>query len=107
MKTLDLQAAAELVFLDPSTLRAKAKRGEVPAAKPGKCWVFIDVDLLDWLRGLYTAPRQVASQPTPEDLCQPSSLKKPDQTTGITNLALMEKQYTNLLAPKTKPRRKK
>jgi hypothetical protein len=107
MKTLDLQAAADLLMMHPSTVLAKARSGTIPAAKPGKCWVFIDVDLLDWLRGLYTAPRQDASPPTPEDLCQPSSLKKPDQTIGITNLALMAKQYTDLLAPKTKPKPKK
>ena len=53
MKTLDLIEAAAFVHLHPHTLEAKARIGEVPGAKPGKCWVFIDVDLADWLRSQY------------------------------------------------------
>ena len=44
MKTLDLEQASKLVKLHPSTVLAKARAGEIPAAKPGKCWVFIDID---------------------------------------------------------------
>jgi hypothetical protein len=53
MKTLNLNEAAAFLHLHPHTLEAKARAGEVPGAKPGKCWVFIDVDLADWLREQY------------------------------------------------------
>ncbi len=55
METLSLDQASKLVKLHPSTILAKARSGEIPAAKPGKCWVFIDLDLLDWLREQYTS----------------------------------------------------
>jgi hypothetical protein len=36
--------------MHPSTVREGAKAGIIPAAKPGKEWVFIEADLLDYLR---------------------------------------------------------
>ncbi|WP_426994491.1 helix-turn-helix domain-containing protein [Methylomonas sp. CM2] len=106
MKTLDLHTAADLLHMHPSTVLAKARAGDIPAAKPGKAWVFIDDDLIAYLRGLYTAPRQDASELKKEAVWS-SSLKKPDQTTGITNSALTERLYIEALAPKTNGRRKK
>jgi hypothetical protein len=53
MRTLDLIEAAQFLRVHPHTLEAKARAGEVPGAKPGKCWVFIDVDLAEWLRSKY------------------------------------------------------
>lgn len=55
MKTLDLHAAAELLHVHPVTLREKARRGEIPGAKIGKGWVFVDVDLLEHIRSQYPA----------------------------------------------------
>ncbi len=59
MKTLDLREAASFLHIHPVTLLRKAQAGEVPGAKPGKCWVFIDVDLADYLRTNYR--RQASS----------------------------------------------
>ncbi|MDZ4141208.1 MAG: helix-turn-helix domain-containing protein [Methylotenera sp.] len=53
MITLNLKQAAALLGMHPVTLSQKASAGIVPAAKPAKCWVFIQQDLLDYLRGLY------------------------------------------------------
>jgi hypothetical protein len=44
MNTLDLQAAAAFLRIHPVTLQEKARCGEIPGAKIGKCWVFVDVD---------------------------------------------------------------
>jgi hypothetical protein len=55
MKTLDLHAAAELLRIHPVTLREKARHGEVPGAKIGKSWLFVDVDLIDHIRSQYPA----------------------------------------------------
>ena len=44
MHTLDLKQAAEFLKMHPVTLQCKAKAGEIPGAKPGKSWVFIDED---------------------------------------------------------------
>ena len=53
MNTLDLQQAAELLRIHPVTLQSKAKAGEIPGAKIGKCWVFVDVDLIEYIRSQY------------------------------------------------------
>jgi excisionase family DNA binding protein len=53
MNTLTLNQAAELLKLHPQTVLQRARAGEIPAAKPGKCWVFIEDDLINWLRSLY------------------------------------------------------
>ncbi len=58
MKTLTLIEAAELLHMNAEALRQKEKARIIPAAKPGKCWVFIESDLLAYLRSLYGSSRQ-------------------------------------------------
>ncbi len=53
MKTLDLKEAAAFLKMTPEGLRRKVISGEVPGAKPGKCWCFREDDLADYLRSLY------------------------------------------------------
>jgi|APIni6443716594_1056825.scaffolds.fasta_scaffold1711760_2 excisionase family DNA binding protein len=102
MQTLNLQQAAEFLKIHPVTLQAKAKSGEIPAAKPGKCWVFIDEDLVNYIRLQYTEHGKRIASKNGETQCSLNETKS-----GITNLLLVEKQYTDLLAPQTKQRHKK
>lgn len=53
MKTLNLEQAAEFLHLHPITLQRKAQRGEIPAAKPGRRWIFLEIDLVACLRAQY------------------------------------------------------
>ena len=53
MNTLTLQEAARLLKLHPVTLQQKAKAGEIPGAKIGKCWVFVEIDLIEYVRSQY------------------------------------------------------
>jgi len=53
METWNLEQAAHYLKLHPEELRRRAKAGLVPAAKIGKCWVFIPNDLADFVRSLY------------------------------------------------------
>jgi len=53
MNTFNLQEAAELLRIHPVTLQAKAKAGDIPGAKIGKCWVLVDVDLIEYIRSQY------------------------------------------------------
>ena len=64
MKTLDLHQAAAFLHLHPDTLQRRAKAGDVPAAKPGKSWVFLEEDLVTYLRQLQTQPRQTGKGET-------------------------------------------
>jgi len=56
--TLDLQEAADYLRMSPAVLRLKARHRLVKAAKPGKCWVFLESDLVDYLHRLYAGDRQ-------------------------------------------------
>ena len=58
MKTLSLNEAAEFLHIHPEELRRRAKLGLAPGAKVGKCWVFLDCDLADYVRSFYAGPRQ-------------------------------------------------
>jgi excisionase family DNA binding protein len=102
MITLDLNEAAALLKIHPQTVLERARSGNIPAAKPGKCWVFIEEDLLEWLRSKYTSIRQDVGQGG-----KTCSLKEKITPIGITNSLLREKQYTDLLEPTTKKRRNK
>ncbi len=53
MHTLNLQEAAQFLKIHPVTLGEKARTGEIPGTKIGKCWVFVDVDLIDYIRAQY------------------------------------------------------
>ncbi|PKM11554.1 MAG: DNA-binding protein [Gammaproteobacteria bacterium HGW-Gammaproteobacteria-3] len=103
MKTLDLSEAAHLLKLHPQTVLQRARSGDIPAAKPGKCWVFIEQDLIEWLRSQYTRPWQDVGQGGKE-VC---SLK--DQIANSGGIALPHQtaqQYANLLKLKTKEKPK-
>jgi len=58
MKTLTLDEAAQFLKIHPEELRRRAKAGIIPGAKVGKCWVFVEDDLVAYLRSLYATPRQ-------------------------------------------------
>jgi len=56
--TLTLQQAADFLHMSPAVLRQKAARGLVRGAKPGKCWIFLQSDLVAYIRSLYPATEQ-------------------------------------------------
>jgi hypothetical protein len=58
MKTLNLDEAAQFLKLHPEEVRRRAKVGIIPGVKLGKRWVFIEDDLVAYLRSLYATPRQ-------------------------------------------------
>lgn len=57
-RTFDLIEAAQYLRMSPAVLRQKACRGLVRGGKPGKCWVFLESDLVAFLRSLYSAHGQ-------------------------------------------------
>lgn len=58
MQTLDIVEAAEWLKCGTDTVQQLAASGQIPAAKVGRAWVFVDVDLVEWLRSQYKAPEQ-------------------------------------------------
>ncbi len=53
MRTFNLIEAAAFLKMTPEGLRRKAAKGEIPGAKPGKCWCFYEGDLVEHMRSLY------------------------------------------------------
>ena len=103
METLTLEEAAELLKMHPATLQEKARSGEIPGAKPGKCWVFVDVDLIEYIRSKYKR-RALQSEQTGNSLCHSSSGKiRP--TIGSKSQSVDEK-YNEALGRTTKPKPK-
>jgi hypothetical protein len=99
MQTLDLKKASTLLKLHPQTVLQRARSGEIPAAKLGKCWVFIEEDLVNWIRSRYNRPQQDVGQGG-QKLC---SLKDKTANTGGTALPHQTaQQYANLLKLPTK-----
>lgn len=45
MNTLDLSDAAALLHMSEDALMRKARAGIIPGCKPGRQWVFLEVDL--------------------------------------------------------------
>ena len=50
--------AAAYLHLSVETVKRKARRGEVPAAKTGRKWLFLRSDLEAWLSAGGTAARE-------------------------------------------------
>ena len=70
VKTLDLSEAAGLLHMHPEVVRGRAKRGLIPGAKVGRRWVFIEADLAEFIRSLYSVRRRALQVTTSqEDIC--------------------------------------
>src|SRR5690606_10087555 len=94
--TLNLEQAAALLHMNTETVRRLAKQGTLPAAKPGKCWIFIEEDLAQWIRSLYPQPRRalLSEHTTGGILCHSSNAKRRG---GSTSPHQMESALSALL----------
>ncbi len=81
MKSLNLKEAAELLNMSMAALRRKASNGTVPGAKPGKKWVFIEEDLVFYLRMFYTKSQEHNRSKRP---CSLSAVKYGGSTSNMT-----------------------
>lgn len=52
--TLSLEEAADFLGANKETIRRRAAAGEIPGAKVGKSWRFLQTDLVTYLRSLYS-----------------------------------------------------
>ncbi|TAK87721.1 MAG: DNA-binding protein [Betaproteobacteria bacterium] len=76
MRTLALVEAAQFLKMHPESVRRRARMGQLPGAKAGKRWVFIEADLADYLRSLYALPRQALRvTPGKENECHFASVE--------------------------------
>jgi excisionase family DNA binding protein len=61
MQTLNIQEAATFLKCSEDTVGELAHAGEIPAAKVGRSWVFVDEDLIGYIRSLYGKDRKCHS----------------------------------------------
>ena len=48
--TVDSEGAGKILKLHPQTVEERARDGIIPGCKPGKQWVYVTADLVQWLR---------------------------------------------------------
>ena len=103
LTTLDLAEAAAFLRMHPEEVRSRAKRGLIPGAKAGRRWVFLEVDLADYLRARYPRPRQALRvTPLEETVCHYANAVT---SGGSTSRRRAASEYDDLLRRAIKPRR--
>jgi hypothetical protein len=104
-RTYDLQEAAEYLRMSPAVLRQKAAQGRVKGAKPGKCWVFLERDLVDFLDRLYAATGQAPLSGSKQEIgaCRSIDAVQPG---GSVSHHPMASEYAALLGLTTSARRR-
>jgi len=100
--TLGLIQAAAFLKLHPEELRRRAKAGMIPGAKVGRAWVFLQDDLADYLRSLYSRPRQ-ALRVTLRKEVEPCHFAGVTESGGSTFALQAESEYADLLGLQKKP----
>lgn len=75
--TFDLEQAACFLNVSPSTAQEMAASGELPGAKIGRAWVFLEEDLVDWLREQIKFQREQRQSKNYNLSKPPSSSKAP------------------------------
>ena len=63
MQTLKAPEAARFLNIDVATLYAGAKAGRIPGVKVGRSWVFVGVDLIQYLRAQYAVKSDSEGNP--------------------------------------------
>jgi len=94
MNTLNLKEAARFLNMHWQTLRTTAALGEVPGAKISKQWVFIEEDLVEYIRSQYSSNGR-ASSTIGEMRC--FTKETAVNITGAGSLHQTERRYEELL----------
>jgi hypothetical protein len=88
--------------LHPEELRRRAKLALIPGAKVGRAWVFLEDDLADYVRSLYSRPRQ-ALRVTLRKEVEPCHFAGETASGGSTCALQPENEYAALLGLPIKP----
>src|ERR1700737_677845 len=93
--------AAALLRMHPEEVRRRAKCGAIPGAKPGRCWIFIEDDLAEYVRSFYATPRQALQVTLRKEMqCHFANAAV---SGGSTSLLPTGSEYAELLGLPTKP----
>jgi len=101
VKTLNLQQAAELLHIHPVTLQSRAKAGVIPGARIGRRWVFVEDDVLAYLRAQY--PRRALQGDKETIQCRSTNARI--HLTGGSSCPTTDEQYRKALGLPTETKR--
>ncbi len=106
IESFDLQQAADFLNMHPDSLQRKAAAGEIPGAKIGKHWVFINIHLAQMISDQYASNQQKRESADGKEN-EKWHLKK-DLGVGGTSISQppMDKEYENLLGLETSSKHK-
>ena len=104
VRTLNTKEAALFLKIHSVTLTKKAASGEIQAAKIGKCWVFLEVDLIAYIRSKYQM-RALLSDDGKGKLCHFTNVRT-HRFGGSKSVLADNSQYNVLLGLKTKSKPK-
>jgi len=94
-RIINLSEAADFLSMNPETLRQKVKTGSIPGAKVGKRWIFVDKDLVQYVRSQYASQRQAVRVTDKEvNICHSTAVVKHG---GSTSRRRMGDEYADLL----------
>jgi len=92
-KTLSLNEAADFLGIHKETARRRATTGELPGAKVGKSWRFLQEDLVTYLRSLYPDQASQGVRHRRKTIWHSTNDIKPTGLTSVTT----EKDYKKAL----------
>ena len=96
LSTLNLDEAARFLKIHRETLRRRAKAGEIPGAKIGRSWVFIESDLESHIRSQYAVNWRAIQGNEPKEVQKwPCIVEKKKARTGLTYYPRWRKSTNN------------
>ncbi|WP_416143560.1 helix-turn-helix domain-containing protein [Oxalobacter aliiformigenes] len=96
MKTLTAEEVGKILKLTRTSVTVKAKAGEIPGMKIGNRWIFLEVDLLAYIRSQY----KCAQGGKEEKICRSTNVRiRP--TGGSKSRHQVESEYNRVLGLKT------
>ncbi len=101
-RVLTLPEAAQLLHSHEDTVTEAIRTRGLPAAKVGRCWLFIDDDLIAWLRDQYSQPKPTAG----DDTTCGSTDEARGASGGLTSPSRAARDLFAALAPQTRQRRR-
>ncbi|RUO19978.1 multidrug DMT transporter permease [Aliidiomarina iranensis] len=105
MNTFNLQEAAQYLCMSASHLAELARGKRIKAAKPGKRWVFLEKDLVEYLDALYAFGVNTPQQGCDEEESSWHCINV-GTSGGLASRLQTEREYLALLAPTKRSRRK-
>ena len=101
MKTLDINQAAEFLGAHKETIRRMVAYGLIPGVKIGRAWMFIESDLLSYMRSQYREKDEFINFEMSKKIGSKNQCRlKNKKTTGGLTSHTKEQEYEEVLALK-------